>query len=97
MVDVLKVFEQYSKLSCIDLLTELPGCSFSCKLDDVYYFEVSEPETMVELLTVCLGDYTYGKNLTYKYKDGTSARFVKSRGWYEFKKCKKVIARVRVV
>ena len=97
MIDVLKVFEQYSKLNCLDLLTELPGCSFSCKNDDVYYFEISKPETMVTLLTDCLGNYTYGKNCTYKYNDGTVAKFIKTRRWYEFKRYGKVIARVKVV
>ena len=49
MVNVQKVFETYSKLNCLDLLTELPGCSYSCKVDDIYYFEITEPETMVKL------------------------------------------------
>lgn len=96
MVNVQKVFETYSKLNCLDLLTELPGCSYSCNVDDIYYFEITKPETMVELLTSCLGDYVYDKNCTYKYKDGTKARFIKTKRYYEFKKAKSVIARVRL-
>ena len=98
MVDIPKMLMTYSKLNCLDLLTELPGCSFEWNdtQNNILYFEITNPDSMVFLLTELCGNYTYGNNCTYKYADGTTARFVKTRKWYEFKKYGKPYARIKI-
>lgn len=98
MVDVKKVFTEYSKLNCLDLLTELPNCSFEWydNENDILYFNITNPQSMIDLLTICLGDYHYDSKGYYNYKDGTKARLIVSRKWYEFKRHGKVIARVKI-
>ena len=96
MTDVVSVFEAYSKLRCLDLRTELPGCEFDGKIEGIYYFTISVPDSMVTLLTVCLGDYKFDSKGRYYYQDGTVAKFVASKKWYEFRRYKKPIARVRI-
>ena len=95
-VDVPKAFKSYSELNCLDLLTELPGCEFDSEIDDILYFRIRYPETMIYILTSLLGDYTYDKNCTYHYKDGTVAKFIKAHKWYEFKRYKKVFVRIYI-
>ena len=98
MTDVRKVFEAYSKLNCIDLLTEVQGLEFEWydNENSIYYFCETNPKGMIDLITASFGEYTYDSKGNYRYKDGTKARFIASRKWYEFKRCGKVIARVKI-
>lgn len=93
-VDVKKTFDSWAHLSTNDLDVELPGCMYVCKTDNVLYFHMTNSDTLISILTSLLGSYTCDKNCTYHYIDGTIAKFVKTHKWYEFKKYKKVFARI---
>lgn len=96
MTDVVATFDAYSKLNCLDLLTEIPTCEYEGKIDGIYVFSISDPDTVVKLLCDLLGDVRMDSKGYYHYADGTVARFVKKRKAFEFKKYKKVFARVKL-
>lgn len=97
MTDIASVFKRYSELRCLDLLTELPTCEFDCNSEGIYYFTIEDPDALVTLLTVCLGEYRHDSSGKYHYQDGTVAKFIKSKHWYEFKKHRTVIARIKII
>lgn len=96
MTDVVTTFDAYSKLNCLDLLTEIPTCEYEGKVDGIHIFSIENPDVMVNLVCDLLGDVRIDSNGYYHYSDGTLAKFVKKRNAFEFKKFKTVFARIKL-
>ena len=96
MTDVVATLNAYSKLNCLDLLTEIPTCEYEGNIDGIYVFSIADPDALVKLLCDALGDVRMDSRGCYHYSDGTIARFVKKRKAYEFKKFKTVFARIKL-
>jgi len=96
MTDVVATFDAYSKLNCLDLLTEIPTCEYEGNIDGIHIFSIEDPDALVTLLCDLLGDVRLDSKGCYHYSDGTIAKFVKKRKSYEFKKFKTVSARIKL-
>jgi len=96
MTDVVATLDAYSKLNCLDLLTEIPTCEYEGNIDGIHVFSIANPEALVTLLCDLLGNVRMDSNGYYHYSDGTVAKFVKKRMAYEFKKFKTVFARIKL-
>lgn len=95
MTDVVATLDAYSKLNCLDLLTEIPTCEYEGNIDGIHVFSIEDPDALVTLLCDTLGDVRMDSK-GYHYSDGTIAKFVKKRKAYEFKKFKAVFARIKL-
>ena len=96
MTDVVATFDAYSKLNCLDLLTEIPTCEYEGNIDGIHVFSIEDPDALVTLLCDLLGDVRMDSKGYYHYSDGTIAKFVKKRKAYEFKKFRAVFARIKL-
>lgn len=96
MTDVVATLNAYSKLNCLDLLTEIPTCEYEGNIDGIHVFSIENPDALVTLLCDMLGDVRMDSNGCYQYSDGTVAKFVKKRKVYEFKKFKAVFAWIKL-
>ena len=94
MVDVKKVFNAWAKLTPEELQIELPTCKFVGNDDGILYFNIPNPSTVSDILNDFLGDCCYGSDGKYHYKDGTICKLIITHKWYEFKRYKKVFARI---
>lgn len=96
MTDVAATLDAYSKLNCLDLLTEIPTCEYEGNIDGIRVFSIADPDVLVTLLCDLLGNVRIDSKGCYHYSDGTIAKFVKKRKAYEFKKFKTVFARIKL-
>ena len=96
MTDVVATLNAYSKLNCLDLLTEIPTCEYEGNIDGIHIFSIENPDALFTLLCDTLGDVRMDSKGCYHYSDGTVAKFVKKRKAYEFKKFKAVFARIKL-
>lgn len=96
MTDVFATLDAYSKLNCLDLLTEIPTCEYEGKIDGIHVFSIADPDAMVTLICDGFGDVRMDRKGYYHYSDGTLAKYVKKRKAFEFKKYKTLFARIRL-
>lgn len=96
MTDVVATLNAYSRLNCLDLLTEIPTCEYEGTIDGICIFSIADPDALVRLLCDALGNVRMDSKGCYHYSDGTTAKFVKKRKAYEFKKFKTVFARIKL-
>lgn len=96
MTDVVATLDAYSKLNCLDLLTEIPTCEYEGNIDGIRVFSITDPDVLVTLLCDLLGNVRIDSKGCYHYSDGTIAKFVKKRKAYEFKKFKTMFARIKL-
>lgn len=96
MTDVVATLNAYSKLNCLDLLTEIPTCEYEGNIDGVQVFSIEDPDALITLLCDVLGDARIDNKGYYHYPDGTIAKFVQKRKAYEFKRFKTVFARIKL-
>lgn len=96
MTNVAAALDAYSKLNCLDLLTEIPTCEYEGNIEGIHVFSIADPDALVTLLCDVLGDVRMDSKGCYHYSDGTTAKFVKKRKAYEFKKFKVVFARIKL-
>lgn len=98
MVTVQDVLKSYSQLSAEDLDYEFPSTSFigteEVKGNQVLIFAVANPNTMVDILTIGLGNSRLDDKCVYHFSDGSKAKYVKCRDCYEFTRYGKTFARL---
>jgi len=42
MTDVVATLDAYSKLNCLDLLTEIPTCEYEGNIDGIHVFSINQ-------------------------------------------------------
>ena len=98
MATVRALLNDYS-IKAPDVLNIMfPGLSFDSEVDGVLHFNCINPESVVRFLTDGLLDTVicYDKRFDYRYADGSTAKFVKSRKTWDIKNSIYTIAQIHM-
>ena len=96
MIDVKQILKEYLDLTEEELEFEFPSMKYEgeseVKGQTVMTFSIQNPNTMVKFLMDGLGNSYMDSRLVYHFKDGTVAKYIKTRQCYELRRYGKLFA-----